>query len=680
MSIRRMLGKLVSVITFTILIYSSLSSAGNVTIEKILDLSVFGNCNIYLKRFRDDLGTVDLTERIVVVQQKLRLDYALTTIDNATHKFPMANPTVSFFEGCILNIIVGIVPNDEGRLEDFMYDNIYTFTSTPFSTYILVPDSFNGKASEQFSLSTMVLLPVRVFYLLVPTVLHDDVNLYKLPYYLVCAHCSGLSWAKKMAVTSELAYICSLNFSSFWMRNDVQVVNRFYDGPDDITGCEHSPWSDFSERYGSSKHSICNSLLAFMDVLVRSVGSNLTVSAKYKINSEDNRFLGYLNHGYLSESDLDLASSAWFYHISIGLIHFCDCKPQSQRQILNAWITPFKGSVWLCLMIIFLLLSLTIVAKLEIGKGQTKKIGMKDFGVPIITVAGIYLRQQGSKFKSDCLMLLSSLCIGLILSLYENCVTSALIVPTTRLEHNLSSLLMAAGAKVIYIGPKLSLKSSEVSELLAETKKWNIKYSKDQFQLNNKLHHKGIPVENGTRLSYFAFYSAAEGDVYLRQLKLLNNKCHCYIVKHAFRQREIYIILKLFLRNRFVSVANILRESGISYFFNEIYRKHGHNIALAKLRRWLEENESPSDFFVREEPRVVQIELENLYFIFVILGGTGFLAVIIFTLRQMVSWDLFVYFKSILCTQLHAIRRLNYVKLANRLCAIMLERMRALKS
>jgi hypothetical protein len=277
-----MLRKFVSISIYTYLMYVLQSSADNVTLEKILDLTVFGTCNIYLKRFREDQGTVDLTEKLILVQQKLRTDYALTTIDNTTRILPMANPTVNLFEGCILNIILGIVPRDTGRLTAFMYDNYYTYSSTPFSTYILIPDAFNAKASVHFSLLAMLELPLRIFCLLVPTVPHDKVNLYSEPYILVCAQCVRSSLTQKMPVNADLAYISSLNFSDSWSRNDVQIANLFYKGSRDITGCEHFPWATFSEAHKRSDLIICNGHFAFIDVLVRSVGSNFTVSLKYK--------------------------------------------------------------------------------------------------------------------------------------------------------------------------------------------------------------------------------------------------------------------------------------------------------------------------------------------------------------------------------------------------------------
>jgi hypothetical protein len=122
-----MLHKLLSVIAYCIFRYSSLSTAEALTIEKTLDLTVFGTCNIYLKRFCDDQVAVDLTERLILVEQKYRRNYALTTIENATRLSPVIGPTISLLENCVLNVIVGIAPSDDDRLVTFLYESNYTY-------------------------------------------------------------------------------------------------------------------------------------------------------------------------------------------------------------------------------------------------------------------------------------------------------------------------------------------------------------------------------------------------------------------------------------------------------------------------------------------------------------------------------------------------------------------------
>jgi hypothetical protein len=325
-------------------------------------------------------------------------------------------------------------------------------------------------------------------------------------------------------------------------------------------------------------------------------------------------------------------------------------------------------------MSIFLLLSIIFAAKLKIVHGNAKKSGVKDYCVAIITIAGIYLRQERSKAECNRLLLLSSFCIGLILSLYEDCVTSELIVAAPKFEHNLSSLLMSAGSKVIYVAESQSPTNSEVQELMVESQKWNIPYSKDKFQSNNVLHRKGLPIENGMTLSYFGFYAATESDLALSKLRILNNKCYCYIVKHRFRQRGAYFIFELFLRSRFASIGNYLRESGIFSFFVQQHRKFIFKIGLAGLRRRLEEGKYHSDFFVREVPRIDSIGLQDLYFIFVILAGMGFLAVNIFALRQIDWRTLYAHSKNFVLKHLRAISSVNYVRILNRLCTFRLRR------
>jgi hypothetical protein len=668
-SIKKMLEKLIVIIICAVSLHSSQSAAENVTIEKILDLTVFGQCNIYLKRFWDSQQTLDLTEKFIHVQQENRKDYALTSIENATHVFSGVSPTVSLFEGCVLTVLVGVNPKYGEVLDILMINNNYTYSSTPFSTYILISPAYQADSDVIYPRFAMLYLPVRVFYLLLPILQNDDLNLYTRPYLLVCAHCGESSWVKIMSGSSDLAYISSLNFSSSWSRNNVQILNKFVVGYD-LTGCEEGPWliAYQSTPIISSRRDVCFYKYSFMDVLVRSVGRNLTLSSKSEIDHSDNRFAGYLEEGYVTDPRfIDVASVA-FYYDAIGKLYFCDCNPKSQRELLKAWVTPFERSVWLGLIIIFLLLSLLIGVKLQVGKLNTKNISVKDFVAPILAIAGIFLRQEGTKIGNQRLLLLTSFCVGVILLLYENFVTSELVVPPPKLEYNFSELLTDFGSKVIYAGKDLPTRL-ELLELETEALKWNITYLKAQFQFNGELHRKKLPLKNGTILSYFGFYSAVDSDEELRKLKLLNNKCHCYIVNHAFRHVNANIRFSLFQRNRFISISKILLESGIFSFFNEKIRKHENDILLTKLSRWLENDIIHSDFFVREETGMEVIKLENLKFIFVIFGGMEFLAVSIFILKEIGLRMSYVYCKVIVLKCWRAIWSVNYVRLANRLCS-----------
>jgi hypothetical protein len=305
--------------------------------------------------------------------------------------------------------------------------------------------------------------------------------------------------------------------------------------------------------------------------------------------------------------------------------------------MLNAWVTPFSRSVWLGLVITYLLLSVTVGAQLQAGKICGNKASPDDYTVPFITVAGLFLRQEGANVECQSLLTLTSLFIGIILSQYENYVTSELVVPPPKFEHNLSSLMMSAGVKLIYSGSEIAINADPI-ELQTQLRKWSITYSKEQLELNNGLYRLGLPLFNGTRLAYFGYYSAAEIDLRLRFLKLVNNKCYCYIVKHTFRPRETYITFELFLRNRFASIANVLRQSGIIQLFSESFYNYEIARGRIQLRRRLEKSANHLDFFVSEGPRLAEIiKLENLHFIFVLFGGMVFVAVNTFMLEQ-VNW------------------------------------------
>jgi hypothetical protein len=107
---------------------------------------------------------------------------------------------------------------------------------------------------------------------------------------------------------------------------------------------------------------------------------------------------------------------------------------------------------------------------------------------------------------------------------------------------------------------------------------------------------------------------------------------------------------------------------------NEKYRKHEGNLRLSKLRRSLEKKKYHSDFFAREERGLDLIQLGNLYFLLVLFGGMGFLAVIIFTLTELDWVMLYNRCQFLAWKCLHAMRSVNYARLANRLCTFRLIR------
>jgi hypothetical protein len=148
-----------------------------------------------------------------------------------------------------------------------------------------------------------------------------------------------------------------------------------------------------------------------MDVLVRCVEPNVTLSTKYEKDVLDKGFSGHLEKGYLSDPHFDDASVMWFPEPAVGRLYHGDCYPKSQNVMFNAWFAPLRKSVWLCLMITILLLSLTLMAQLRFGKMYSTDNNTKGYVASFITFAGLYLRQQGSKIAVQGLVVLSSFCI-----------------------------------------------------------------------------------------------------------------------------------------------------------------------------------------------------------------------------------------------------------------------------
>jgi hypothetical protein len=101
------------------------------------DISAFGNCVLHVKRFRDNLLSVDITS--LVVQQSHTNTHPMVSILSA-NETPSIKPVGKIREECSLQIIIGLLPGDSGMLYSYMYNNLYTYSSRPHSVYLIILD------------------------------------------------------------------------------------------------------------------------------------------------------------------------------------------------------------------------------------------------------------------------------------------------------------------------------------------------------------------------------------------------------------------------------------------------------------------------------------------------------------------------------------------------------------
>jgi hypothetical protein len=102
------------------------------------DIRAFGNCVLHIKRFRDNLLTIDITS-LVVVQQPHTNTYPMVSIFSANETRSI-KPVGNIREECSLQIIIGLLPGDSVMLYSYMYNNPYTYSSRPHSVYLIILD------------------------------------------------------------------------------------------------------------------------------------------------------------------------------------------------------------------------------------------------------------------------------------------------------------------------------------------------------------------------------------------------------------------------------------------------------------------------------------------------------------------------------------------------------------
>jgi hypothetical protein len=105
----------------------------------VADTSIFGNCVLHRKRFRDSPITVDVTSIVVVPTRIQANNQPIVSIFNE-NKTGSITQEGRIREECSLQIIIGFAPRDSKLLYSLMYFNYYTYLSRPYSIYVLVLD------------------------------------------------------------------------------------------------------------------------------------------------------------------------------------------------------------------------------------------------------------------------------------------------------------------------------------------------------------------------------------------------------------------------------------------------------------------------------------------------------------------------------------------------------------
>jgi hypothetical protein len=504
MKIRSRCPSVVSVI-ITVFSYWSLSKVTlALTTNNIVDLSVFGECVIHFTRIVDDQETIDHTDTIIHAQYQTRnsrhhqlISIHNSSIDESGPIGTLIQPSIWVKEECSLNVLLGVNVKHHSVVHRIIMNRNYSFSSNPFSTYVLVPDSQN----EPFQYRTWGTVPTRIFFL------HSSPSSrgWSPMVLYLCTFCTNSPYVI-MSLGPDLASVSFLNLRSSLMHLYISFK---------------SPSSQYMFRLKSEQKRAFKEMyaqqcrLAFNELISETMLSNMTIMMVPTTAYDGRDELGYTGRiqiGVFLDRvvDFEIATSVWYEEQTKATVSYCTCKRRDERTLIyEGWIGSFTPNVWLGIWVSFLSLSLVIACKVK--KNRTKDtcvlfVSKKQVLVALFDVYSIMFRQ--GNIKKSLLLLLGTGVAALILAVYENYMTSAIIAPEPPNHHTLKSL-MEYGYTIALKISATHVNHVQKGLLEKELYKSKVKYKDEQIQTVNRSTYENLKAKdsNGDYFAYFGFYS-----------------------------------------------------------------------------------------------------------------------------------------------------------------------------
>jgi hypothetical protein len=528
------------------------------------DLSMFGSCVVHVKRFRDTVVFKDLTSIIIFAQVTRR--YILFTVTNASSVSPQIQPLGSVREDCSLNVVMGIFPTDSLPLYYFMFGSGYTFNSNPFSIYIIV---VGPSAAPVLVQPSSVILPASILVLKIPTNPFDAVALNLEPRFLyICIRCSVS--VQVVLDNTNIRSISDLSYESNWVNSKLVLQGIVLGVMGDIRWCEKYLWEMWLSRVGHSSRNVykyCGKSFAFTDILARSVHHNLSVFLTTGPDLSQVGFSGCFFYGlWVTGTPIEpWRSSGVYFHVpASSTITYCDCERGLETISFWSWLNCFDGDIWTCIFIVTALIHSYVILQHYFISRKCNLHLYISFGVDVI---GIVIRQGSCKF---CIIALFSIGIFIVSTLFENSLTSGLIVSTAERELQLSELI-ESGYRILYTGNSIAFGSQLV-------------YVKKLFNLSNVyLREENLqlltteawddPQSFSTRkLAYFAFVTPAGAESARQTIQSkvsYSSDCSCRIIGNKALSFPIYSSYLHQLKFRIFHVRELLLQAGIDNLFDQ---------------------------------------------------------------------------------------------------------------
>jgi hypothetical protein len=587
------------------------------------DLSVFGSCVLHIKRFREEVRFLDLTS-LVIEGQFANRDSALFSVYNGSDMTSQIQPAGNVREECSLNIMLGMYSSDAVKLYNFMYTSGYTFSSNPRSIYVIVLDSNTRSVSVN---TYTVRFPVSIFAFMIPTEsigIAAGINEEPRIFY-VCLRCGNT-----MELVKNPSNIRDLSDSSYegkWVnrRLTLQVITERV-GIRDITLCESYIWKMWLAPLGDDRRGLykyCWKSYAYMDLLARTVHSNVTVFVQGSIDVSKDNFVGLLFHGSLNiRTQLDrwFTSSVYLHIPGFGSITYCHNEKHFATITLWSWMNCFTPGVWV--LIFGVVVSVQMFAYFRHPQEEYKRSVTCYIG-SIFEVFAIVFRQGNCKCA---VLAVFSLGIMIVVSLFENDLTSCLIAPTIQPEHTLKDVV-DLGYSVLYKEEPVGF-YSQLPELEALFIRSNVPIGPSSFQiLTTAIWNEGHTFSYH-KMAYYAILTPSNA---IRFRKLIQSKVPgnftCRTLKYTDPSFSPFSAHFHDMKVKFFYVNELIMQAGIDQLFDQDLVSSTPSYAEETMIDSDMENEQIDEF----------LSLKYLFNFFYLFGCVCFTCSVIFMVEACLS-------------------------------------------
>jgi hypothetical protein len=551
----------------------------------IADMSIFGNCVLHIKRFRDSSITVDITS-IVVESQTRTNNQPMVSIFSA-NMTRFIKPEGRIREECSLHIIIGFVQSDTKLLSRFMNSNPYTYLSGPNSISILILDSLRNLASFP---KALVALPSSIFVLKFPTYyLRNQTALNSSPSYLyLCLSCRVI--LQSVVKNSDIRFLTEYSYQKEWKRTylTMQIISRSRMGK--ITRCEKYIWIKWLAPERDTRRTIwgqCNKPAAFWDLAFRLVHPNFTLHLLPKAKYSQAGYSGTFSQKFYNRDCHPSAwqiSSSYYTGAAMSGIIYCDCKRRTESVSFEIWNIGLGMLEWA-----FIIGMSAIVSNYYYSMGK----GTPTYTGEAFNVFGIILRQGSNK---GFLLALFSLGMSSVSLLFENTVTSSLVAPKNNPTFDLVELV-DEGYRILITGPTSNEFGSQLPFLQDEFFKCNLTLFLDSVALQS------TEIMNNPRTfaedKFSKFFISTMKDKQLIQ-QVIKSKvpphCMCPLIRNDFSHFPVYSFFHHKLTFRIFESVQLLTEAGFHNFLDWNIERLAPNFISKPLN--VENPQSTSDSFI----------------------------------------------------------------------------------